>query len=111
LVTKISEGKNPIFAIKFGKNNRPIIGFSKKHDSSFNPNSEFIAVMTCSSAANECPMVKGTKIRFALTYDDPKVSDHTPNKSETYTERSEQIATEMKYLMKLVKTNQKDLKN
>ncbi len=111
LVTKISQGKNPIFSIKFGENDKPIIGFSKKYDSSFNPDSEFIAVMTCSSAANECPVVKGAKFRFTLTYDDPKISDHTTHQYTVYTERSKQIATEMKYLMKLVKEGQKDFKN
>lgn len=111
LVTKISTGKNPVYAIKFGDNGKPIIGFSKKYDSSFNPDSEFIAVMTCSSATNECPVVKGARFRFTLTYDDPKISDNTTHQYAVYTERSKQIATEMKYLMKLVKEGQKDLKN
>jgi arsenate reductase len=31
-------------------------------------------------------------------YEDPKVSDGTPQQQEVYQERSEQIATEMKYV-------------
>ena len=111
LVTIISEGKNPIFAIKFGKNANPILGFSKKYDSEYNPHSGFIAVMTCSSASTDCPLVRGAKIRFSLTYNDPKTSDNTPNQKGVYAERSKQIATEIKYLLELVKLSQKDLKN
>src|SRR5690606_3948054 len=33
----ISEGSNPIYAIKYDDNMLPIIGFSKKYDSPFNP--------------------------------------------------------------------------
>jgi arsenate reductase len=38
-----------------------------------------------------------------LPYDDPKISDGTPLESTTYDQRSEQIATEMLYLMSEVK--------
>ena len=47
-VFKISERDNPVYAIKYGENDLPIIGFTKRYDSPFNPASAFAAVMTCS---------------------------------------------------------------
>src|SRR5690606_26083435 len=36
-IETISEGKNPIYSIKYAENELPIIGFSKKLDDNFNP--------------------------------------------------------------------------
>ena len=54
--------------------------------------------MTCSSADKGCPIVLGCEKRIAITYEDPKKSDGTPQQNETYLQRSLQIATEMKYI-------------
>ncbi|MGC6431994.1 MAG: low molecular weight phosphatase family protein [Jejuia sp.] len=97
-IGKLSEEENPVYAIKFSENAHPIIAFSKKYDADFNPTSEFAAIMTCSSADEGCPMVFGCDKRIAITYEDPKKSDGTPQQTETYLERSLQIATEMKFV-------------
>ena len=57
-----------------------------------------IAVMTCSDADQNCPMVPGALVRTRITYNDPKSSDGTDAESQTYDERSAQIAGEMHYL-------------
>ncbi len=97
-INKLSEEENPVYAIKFSENAHPIIAFSKEYDADFNPTSEFAAIMTCSSADEGCPIVFGCDKRIAITYEDPKTSDGTPHQSETYLERSLQIASEMKFV-------------
>lgn len=97
-ILKLSQEDNPIYSIKFAKNEPAIIAFSKVFSSEFNPSSEFAAIMTCSSADEACPIVLGCDKRIAITYEDPKKSDGTPQQAEVYLERSLQIATEMKYV-------------
>src|SRR5690606_2752829 len=60
-IFKIAESNNPIYAIKYDANALPIIGFSKKYDSPFNPSSVFAAVMTCSQADDGCPFIAGAE--------------------------------------------------
>jgi arsenate reductase len=98
VVKKISEGNNPIYSIKYSKNEHPIIGFSKKIDDDFNPKSEFAAIMTCSQADGGCPFIAGAEKRIPITFEDPKAFDNTPQQAEKYNERSLQIATELFYV-------------
>ena len=102
-IQKLSEGSNPVFAIKFSKNELPIIGFSKKLDDDFNPKSKFAAVMTCNSANEACPFVPGAETRIPITFEDPKLFDGTPQQDEKYYERSLQIASEMYYVFSKIK--------
>lgn len=102
-IKAISEGNNPIQAIKYSKNEHSIIGFSKTFDDSFNPSANFAAIMTCSSADEGCPFVSGSDKRIALTFEDPKAFDNTPQQAEKYEERSLQIASELFYAFSLVK--------
>lgn len=97
-ILNLSKGDNPIYAIKFSENEPAVIAFSKTFNSEFNPTSNFAAIMTCSSADEACPMVLGCDKRIAITYEDPKKSDGTPQQTETYLNRSLQIATEMKFV-------------
>ncbi|GAB1858187.1 protein-tyrosine-phosphatase [Flavobacteriaceae bacterium MHTCC 0001] len=97
-ISKLSEADNPVYSIKFSENEASVIAFSKTYDDVFNPTSAFAAIMTCSSADEGCPMVFGCDKRIAITYEDPKKSDGTPQQTETYLERSLQIATEMKFV-------------
>jgi len=102
-VKTISEGKNPVYSIKFASNEQPIIGFSKTYDDDFNPESEFAAIMTCSQADGGCPVIVGAEKRIPITYDDPKVSDGTPEQKDIYLKRSLQIGTEMFYVFSQIK--------
>lgn len=97
-ILKITESNNPIYAIKFGENALPIIGFSKKYDSPYNPVSKFAAILTCSQADEGCPFIAGAERRIPITFEDPKIADNTPEQDKVYTERSWQIATEMFYV-------------
>lgn len=97
-VEALSESNNPVYSIKFADNEHPIIGFSKRYDDDFNPKSNFAAIMTCSHANENCPMVFGCDTRIPITYDDPKAFDNSPQQAEKYFERSVQIATELKFV-------------
>nr|WP_297787528.1 protein-tyrosine-phosphatase [uncultured Allomuricauda sp.] len=94
----LSEGKNPVYGIKFSENEHPVICFSKRMDDDFNPKSDFAAIMTCSQADEGCPFVPGAEKRIPITYEDPKAFDDTPQQAEKYSGRSKQIATEMFYV-------------
>lgn len=87
--------ENPLYYLKSDKNAQPLILFSKTYNDAFNPNNDYIAVMTCADADENCPMVLGAKHRFALTYDDPKAFDGSVQAEAKYLERSTQIATEL----------------
>jgi arsenate reductase len=97
-ISIISEGINPVYSIKYDKNEHPVIGFSKTYDDNFNPKSEFAAILTCSQADAGCPFIAGAEKRIPITYDDPKEFDGTPKQEEKYQERSLQIATELFYV-------------
>ena len=102
-IEKLTEGTNPIYSIKFDNNSHPIIGFSKTYDHKFNPRSNFAAIMTCSSADQGCPFIPGAEKRIPITYEDPKAFDNTDLQDQKYLERSNQIATEMKYVFNQIK--------
>lgn len=101
-IEKISHSENPVYAIKFDKNEHPIIGFSKRYDDAFNPETEFCAIMTCSNADEGCPFIPGAEKRIPIKYNDPKISDGTPEMDAVYAERSLEIAQEMWWVFKKV---------
>lgn len=102
-ISKLSAENNPVYSIKYDENEHPIIGFSKKFDNSFNPKSDFAAIMTCSHADENCPFIIGCEQRIPVRYQDPKVFDNTPKQINKYQERSNQIATEMLYVFSQIK--------
>jgi len=103
-IKTISKGSNSVYEIKYAANAHPVIGFSKTYDDSFNPTSKFTAILTCSSADVNCPIIAGAEKRIPLMYEDPKAFDHTPQQAEKYHERSLQIATEMCYVFSKVES-------
>ena len=96
-------GENPKYQVHFSDEDAPLTFFSKTFDDPFNPESEFAAIMTCSDADENCPFVPGAEFRKPITYRDPKESDGTNQETEIYDERCKQIASEMFYMMSLVK--------
>ncbi|EJG02138.1 low molecular weight phosphatase family protein [Flavobacterium sp. F52] len=102
-IKTLSEETNPIYSIKYSANELPVIGFSKTYDDDFNPESGFAAIMTCSQADGGCPFIAGAEKRIPITFEDPKISDGTPQQKETYLKRSLQIGTEMFYVFSQIK--------
>ncbi|MDC7999501.1 protein-tyrosine-phosphatase [Aequorivita todarodis] len=101
-ISKESGGNNPVYKISFSKTDPPIFAFSKKYDNEANPTTNFAAIMTCSQADTGCPFVAGSEKRISIMYEDPKISDGTAQQLQVYKERSEQIASEMKYVFSQV---------
>lgn len=93
--------KNPLWTVRFGENSQTTC-FSKVFNDPANPDKHFAAIMTCSDAEQNCPFVPGTELRIGTTYEDPKVSDGTPEQDATYQERFLQIAREMLYAFSLI---------
>jgi arsenate reductase len=101
-IEQMDDSDNPEYQVSFPGAEDEFRVFSKKYEDPPNPTNNFLAVMTCSDADEACPMVEGAKSRFAITYDDPKAYDGTPEETFRYEERSQQIATEMLYLFSMV---------
>lgn len=102
-IATLAEGTNPVYSIKYSENAHPVIGFSKTYDDSFNPQSQFAAIMTCSQADGGCPFIAGAERRIPITFEDPKAFDNTPQQAEKYEERSIQIGTELFYVFSQIK--------
>jgi arsenate reductase (thioredoxin) len=89
------DGTNPTYEVRFAENAEPIIAFSKTYDDPFNHNKDFAAIMTCSHADENCPLVLGASGRIALTYNDPKEFDGRPLEAAKYSERVNEIGREI----------------
>ena len=91
--------ENPKYKVAFGTNEFEFTTcFSKVYDDILNPSSNFIAIMTCSDAEQNCPFILGVDLRIGTTYSDPKAFDETPQQADKYLERSNQIALECLYV-------------
>jgi len=88
-------GENPLYEVRFAEGVEPVIAFSKKYDDSFNHNKDFAAIMTCSHADENCPLILGASGRIALTYNDPKEFDGTQLEAARYSERVYEIGREI----------------
>lgn len=97
------DGTNPVYDVRFAEGAEPVIAFSKKYDDPFNHNQDFAAIMTCSHADENCPLVLGATARIALTYDDPKNFDGTAHEAAKYMERVFQIGREILFAFSNVK--------
>jgi protein-tyrosine-phosphatase len=100
--TSASDTENPRYRVLFASRGQPLVCFSKKCDSIPISTADFCAVMTCSEADQNCPVIPGAAARISLPYVDPKLSDGTPEETATYDARSAQIACEMLYVFSLI---------
>ncbi|MBB4079771.1 arsenate reductase [Lewinella aquimaris] len=89
------EGDNPRYRVRFSDEAEPLECWSKTFDNPANPGKDFAAVMTCSHADENCPFIPGAELRLALTYDDPKEADGTPEEEARYDERVREIGGEV----------------
>lgn len=96
-------GGNPKYSVKYADELDPIRCFSKKFEDPSNPSIGFAAIMTCSEADAECPVVFGADERIKLLYNDPKEADGTPQETAVYDDRCAQIARELLFAFSRVK--------
>ena len=97
-IDKKDESVNPVYLVHFSEEKDPLECFSKIYDDRYNPQKNYSAIMTCSHADENCPIVFGAERRFPIRYDDPKEYDDTELEEIKYLERFEQIGVEMLYL-------------
>lgn len=96
--------ENPTYKVAFGPEENQLINcFSKVYNNQFNPSSNFAAIMTCSDAEKNCPFIPGVELRIGTSYSDPKAFDGTPQQSEKYLERSNQIGIECLFVFSMIK--------
>ena len=97
-----SAGKNPHYHLLFSDDAPAIVAFSKKYDAPFNPSSNFAAIITCSHADENCPMIVGAEKRILMSYEDPKKYDNSSLEIEGYAACSIQIACEMYHVFSAI---------
>ncbi|KAF0239994.1 MAG: arsenate [Chitinophagaceae bacterium] len=103
VITTTDNSSNPHYQVQYSNQHAAIDAFSKKYTDAPNPNKDYAAVLTCSHADETCPIVFGAEARLKIMYEDPKISDGTPQQEAVYKERSQQIATEMLYVFSSIK--------
>ena len=106
-IAQTTKDDNPVYHVRFSDDAYPLTCFSKVYNQAPNPKEGYGAVMTCSHADAACPTVYGAAERFAITYEDPKVADNTPEEAAKYDERCAQIARELLYAFSQVKAADK----
>jgi arsenate reductase (thioredoxin) len=102
-ITTAKEADNPVYEVRYADDVAAVTVFSKKYDDPFNHQKNFAAIMTCSHADENCPLVVGASERIALTYNDPKDFDGTPQEDAKYRERVHQIGREILYAFSQIK--------
>jgi arsenate reductase len=98
MIKPINIEKNTTYHVFHDDNETPSVCFSKTYNDINNPQKEFVAIMTCSDAEENCPFIPGVELRIGTTYDDPKAFDNTTQQEAKYDERCKQIALETLYV-------------
>lgn len=108
-VQQLSSGDNPKYYIPLVEVDQLLdIHFSKPYHCVYNPQKNFIALMVCDHADENCPVVLGAQHRISCPYIDPKVSDGSDEEAKVYEDKVLEIGREMFYVMDLVKSHLKD---
>ena len=101
-ITDADSSANPQYEVRFAEAAPAVLAFSKTYGDSFNPSSGFAAIMTCSHADENCPIVFGAEKRISLPFDDPKDFDGTDLESAKYHERVLEIGREICFAFSIV---------
>lgn len=97
-ITQKSKSFNRHYQVNIYKTKKNITLYSKMYNCEKNPKTEFIAIMNCSNADINCPIIPGALSRFSLPYEDPKSFDGYDDELYQYSKTNIEIATSMKYL-------------
>ena len=103
IIKKSLGTNNPAYLLQTDSQAIPLVLISKTFDTQINPAKNFVAIMTCAQADEDCPFVPGAENRIALTYEDPKKYDESTQKTQKYLDKSAEIATELKYVFSKIK--------
>ncbi len=87
---------NPRYQVRWGAGDSGLITeFSKRYDDPSNPQHDYCAIMVCTDADENCPVVLGASLRVSMPFEDPKEFDGQPSEASAYAERRDQIARAM----------------
>lgn len=89
---------NPLYFVHAGDDLPPVRAFSKAYLDPSNLRHGFCAVLTCSSADRDCPVIASADERVLLPYEDPKSSDGTDRETTRYDATCREICREMVWL-------------
>jgi arsenate reductase (thioredoxin) len=87
------------YTLNFSQQLSQIILYSKLNTQAIDQDLPFAALMICTNADQNCPLLSNAEKRISLPHHDPKAYDHTPLETKKYAETSRQIATELFYVM------------
>ena len=90
---------NPVYRLKKEEDQLPGLYFSKAYTHELNPQQDFIAIMVCDHADENCPLVFGASDRFSLHYKDPKDFDGTEQEGNAYLNKVEEIGNEIHFML------------
>ena len=96
------EDQNPAYEVRIGTGLPSLTCYSKKFDEILSPDTPLAAVMTCSDADQNCPLVPGAELRIPLTFDDPKQFDGSGREQKEYLKTALQIGREIIYAFRQV---------
>ncbi|MBM3418122.1 MAG: protein-tyrosine-phosphatase [Bacteroidetes bacterium] len=100
-INKISDGENPFYEVYYN-DAAPLLCFSKEVTHEVNAQDEFIAIMVCGEAEQNCPFIPSASMRISTTYEDPKKYDDTPVELFEYVKSSLLIGLECLYLYSFI---------
>lgn len=101
-ITEVETGENPRYIVPHLEMDDHLL-FSKVYDDTMNPQNDFMALMVCGHADENCPIVQGMKYRIPLRYKDPKEFDDTDEESEAYRNKVREIGREVFYILNNIK--------
>lgn len=86
---------NPRHRVSYGDPNDELVCYSKLYNEPPNPEGFYAAVMVCSDADANCPVIPGVEQRIPLTYEDPKNYDGTDKEEQMYDQTCRLIGQEL----------------
>lgn len=98
-VERCAKEANPVYLVRAGSKIPPVRAFSKDYRDPSNPRHGFCAVLTCSSADRDCPVIPDADRRVLVAYEDPASAVGTDRETEVYDERCREICREMVWLL------------
>lgn len=100
-VHQLDNSTNPKYYIPLSNQDNTLdILYSKKISENYNPQQDYIAVMVCTEADENCPYLPLAEKRISIPYTDPKAFDDTDLESIKYDEKVKEIGREMLFTIK-----------
>lgn len=100
-VHQLDNSTNPKYYIPLSNQDNSLdILYSKKISENYNPQQDYIAVMVCTEADENCPYLPMAEKRISIPYTDPKAFDDTDLESIKYDEKVKEIGREMLFAIK-----------